>query len=78
MRIALCAVLACLLAGCASKAAVGPSSRVACTEPRPQVCTMEYDPVCAELATGGTTEASSPCNACARDDVVGYSRGQCE
>lgn len=49
-----------------------------CPEPRPQVCTMEYDPVCGQLAGGGRSDYSSPCNACAHDAVVSYLRGTCE
>ncbi|WP_116367224.1 hypothetical protein [Parahaliea mediterranea] len=48
-----------------------------CSEPRPQVCTMEYDPVCGELRGGGRTDYSSPCNACAHDEVVSYLKGAC-
>lgn len=48
-----------------------------CTEPRPQVCTMEYNPVCAEMVAGGNKEYASACNACADDAVSGYLRGTC-
>ncbi|GAB3274878.1 hypothetical protein [Parahaliea aestuarii] len=48
-----------------------------CSEPRPQVCTMEYDPVCGELQSGSRSDYSSPCNACAHDEVVSYLKGAC-
>ncbi len=48
-----------------------------CSEPRPLVCTMEYDPVCAQIASGGSETYSSSCNACADDNVSGYLRGAC-
>ncbi len=60
------------LAGCASQ-----PQHVACTEPRPQVCTLEYAPTCAELRSGEYREYSSPCNACADDQVVAYDPGPC-
>ena len=65
-----------LLAGCLGP---GPQTTLVtqCTEPRPQVCTMEYAPVCAELGGGGKKEYSSPCNACADDAVAGYLSGAC-
>ena len=64
-----------VLAGCAAQP---PAALVTqCAEPRPQVCTMEYDPVCAELLAGGRKTYSSPCNACADDAVKGYLRGAC-
>ncbi len=49
-----------------------------CPEPRPQVCTMEYDPVCGQLTDGARSDYSSPCNACAHDAVVSYQKGVCE
>ena len=63
-----------LLAACVGQSAV---ETAACADPRPQVCTMEYDPVCAVLIKGGTKQYSSPCNACADDNVVSYSAGSC-
>ena len=54
------------------------SSEQVCTEPRPQVCTMEYNPVCA-LRDGGQRETlSSPCNACADAGVVSHTPGVCD
>lgn len=56
-----------------------PDAPIACTPPRPEVCTMMYAPVCATLA-GDLSQAqySSPCNACADDRVVAYREGTCE
>ncbi len=48
-----------------------------CTSPRPQVCTMEYAPVCATRTNGVRAEYSSACNACADDSVSGYLTGPC-
>ncbi|MBA6411668.1 hypothetical protein H2508_00850 [Parahaliea sp. F7430] len=53
------------------------SSLVSCTSPRPQVCTMEYDPVCAVLEGDTEQDYSSPCNACAHDLVISYVKGSC-
>ena len=61
---------------------------VACTDPRPQVCTMIYDPVCATRDTGVrciTTPCpsseqvtkSSSCNACSDPKVISYVKGEC-
>ena len=65
-----------VLAGCSSPP---PPSSLAtrCPDSRPQVCTMEYAPVCAQLAAGGTREYSSGCNACADDAVAAYVTGPC-
>jgi hypothetical protein len=65
-----------LLAACASS---GPSPNLTtqCTTPRPQVCTMEYAPVCGTQTGGGRADYSSACNACADDKATGYINGPC-
>lgn len=61
----------------------------ACTEPRPEVCTQQYLPVCAKKDTGircvttpcPSTENvtySNACSACADKKVYGYRTGACE
>jgi hypothetical protein len=61
---------------------------VQCTDPRPQVCTMIYDPVCATRDTGircVTTPCpsselktmSSGCSACSDAKVISYVKGEC-
>lgn len=65
-----------LLVGCSGQPT--PSTSLAlCSDPRPQVCTMEYAPVCAALTKGGTKEYASACNACASDEVTGWEQGPC-
>lgn len=59
----------------AQNAEVPPGTQ--CADPRPQVCTMEYNPVCAVLIAGGTKQYASPCNACADDVVAAYIAGPC-
>lgn len=41
------------------------------------VCTMQYDPVCAKLATGGWKTFSNACTACISGEVAGYKGGEC-
>jgi hypothetical protein len=48
-----------------------------CSDPRPLVCTMQYDPTCAVLTDGKRKEYASACNACADDAVRGYDVGPC-
>ena len=86
-RLAL-ALVVIVLPACAAQPAVSPSSvagatapdaPIACTPPRPEVCTMVYAPVCATLANEpAPAQYSSPCNACADDRVVAYREGACE
>ena len=75
MRTSLGIAAALVLAGCSTQPPASPMT--ACSEPRPQVCTMVYAPVCADLVAGGSRQYSSACNACADDAVAGYLNGDC-
>jgi len=67
------------LSACATGSDPTPADalRVQCEPPRPQVCTMEYVPVCATLEGGKQRDYSSGCNACADDAVVSWVSGRC-
>ncbi|MCK4837408.1 MAG: hypothetical protein KAS94_01320 [Desulfobulbaceae bacterium] len=48
-----------------------------CTEPRPEICTMNYLPVCG-VRIGHTSKTySNGCSACSDSEVVGYNTGKC-
>lgn len=50
-----------------------------CTEPRPEICTREYNPVCATLSTGSEEKTfATGCTACADPSVIKYRQGPCE
>lgn len=49
----------------------------ACSEPRAEVCTMEYAPVCANKVDGSQQQYSNGCSACADPDVNAYNVGPC-
>ena len=67
------------LHACAGSAPVATGGEeTLCVNPRPEVCTMEYDPVCAVLADGGNATRSNACSACADAAVVSYRPGACE
>ena len=55
----------------------GALDLILCEEPRPQVCTREYDPVCGTLKDGSTTTGSTGCTSCSDPNVVGYKMGAC-
>jgi hypothetical protein len=48
-----------------------------CTEPRPQMCTMDYRPVCAVLKDNSSKTYSNGCGACSDSQVKGYNDGAC-
>jgi len=69
--------------GCAAtaddqSAAEADKDLVTCTDPRPQMCTMEYLPVCARLGEGGNAEwktYASGCSSCSDPKVTVYKPG---
>ena len=65
--------------GCAATAV--PDDLILCTDPRPEVCTMDYTPVCAFQRNdgAGTWETfSNACSACSNASVAGYRANACE
>lgn len=61
---------------------------VACSNPRPEICTREYRPVCAQVDTGKrcvtvpcdssvNETRGNACSACSDPKVVGYRAGAC-
>jgi hypothetical protein len=54
-----------------------PDGLTMCPEERPQICTREYNPVCASLTDGGTKTYATGCTACADPLVTGWIAGAC-
>ena len=69
------------MAGCLSTNGMKSESEdrtlTICPEIRPQICTRDYRPVCAELKEGSFKGFPNGCTACADADVVGYRDGEC-
>ena len=74
-----------LVAACAAKT----SDIIECQEPRPEMCAMQYDPVCATVDEGvrcvttpcDTTTIKTygnSCSACSDPTVIGYQAGACD
>jgi hypothetical protein len=49
-----------------------------CSEPRPEVCTQDYTPVCGRLNNAEQRTYSNACMACSEAEVVGYLQGECQ
>ncbi len=49
-----------------------------CADPRSEMCTKEYNPVCGEDKDGDRSTKGNACTACADASVVGYWPGSCE
>jgi hypothetical protein len=78
-RLFLSLPLACLLlAGCAGPGLVDGEQVTVCKDPRPEICTLDYNPVCGLLDSGQRREFSNGCSACADPAVTGYVPGPCQ
>ena len=51
---------------------------IACPDERPEMCTEQYDPVCATLSSGQRISFPNACHACADGEVINYRAGACE
>ena len=49
-----------------------------CHDPRPQVCTTDYTPVCGNLKDGTSKTYPNDCTACSAATVDSFSPGECE
>lgn len=85
LRLILAVSLCVLVVGCATKGdeknninEPGALDLIICEEPRPQICTREYDPVCATMMDGSSKTDSTGCASCSDPDVVGFKKGTCE
>ena len=50
---------------------------ISCTEPRPEICTQEYVPVCGYLVDGSQKTYSNACNACSDKETIKYKANSC-
>ena len=51
---------------------------IMCSEPRPEVCTREYDPVCGYKSDRESKTYSNGCSACAEKEIIGFTNGECD
>ena len=69
-----------VLGGCATTAteeATTAADVTLCEMPRPQVCTMDYRPVCATLKDDSRKTYANGCGACADEAVVSWVENAC-
>jgi len=65
------------LTGCGTESNANGST-TACEDPRPEVCTADYVPVCGTHNDGTQKTYSNACSACGVAEVQGYSEGACD
>ncbi len=76
MRSIIIAGTAALLFACSQEQAPQLRSDGVCQPPRPQICTMQFDPVCSEH-DGQLQQYSNACSACSDPQVETYQHGAC-
>ena len=70
-----------VMAGCSSQSGTTaslPSNAVSCPQERPQMCTMDYTPVCSIRTDGSRKTYGNGCTACSDLEVEAYTPGACE
>ena len=75
---ALSAVL--VLGACAQNGvdeSLSTAGATSCPDPRPEVCTLEYRPVCGTLKDGSDSTYANGCGACADVNVMSWTDGAC-
>ena len=73
-------ILSLVLGGCAVPVANQPTlvgDATGCEDPRPEVCTMDYRPVCATRYDGSSKTYSNGCGACSDANVNSWVEGVC-
>lgn len=70
-------VIGIVVTGCTSLSESRPVANV-CKEPRPEMCTAIYLPVCGVDKKGELKTYASGCNACSNPQVVGFDEDSCE
>lgn len=64
--------------GCAShQNTAKPTQSIPCESPRPELCTMDYTPVCGRGADNSQKTYSNACTACADKNIFTYDPGPC-
>lgn len=76
ISISIAIVLGCSV-GHVSRDAADESAQTACVDPRPQICTRDYRPVCGNFRDGSTNTYGNACDACSHPKVVGHRPGEC-
>ena len=68
-----------VLGACAtgSDKEIAAAGATVCEDPRPQVCTMDYRPVCATLKDGSIKTFANGCGACAEIEAVSWVENAC-
>jgi len=53
------------------------TKQISCSDPRPEICTREYKPVCGLYSDNLSKTYSNACTACSDKKVVKYTKAKC-
>ena len=67
-----------MLPGCGAQVVEKKEGEMRCPKPRPQICTMEYVPVCGRDQAGKLKTYANACTACANSRIEAYRKAACE
>ena len=76
-RIILLVSMIMFFSNCLASETVNPINTTACPEERPEICTMDYTPVCASDKDSHLKTYANACAACANSEVVSYVPDAC-
>ena len=76
-RITVMVLVGLLLGSCSTHGSELESTDTRCSDPRPEMCTREYVPVCGNREDGSTKTYGNGCTACSDPSVVSFSSGAC-
>ena len=71
-------ILGTLTTACAHDPDIKKSPIVLCEDPRPQICTMDYTPVCGLKAKDTLKTYGNACGACSDVQVTSHIMGECQ
>jgi len=67
----------CLLLSACQSTAIKQDLQTNCPDLRPQMCTMDFKPVCGVFSEGTTKTFSNACTACSDKNILGFQEGKC-
>jgi len=56
---------------------IQPLNQISCADPRPEICTMDYQPVCGFNSDNSSKTYSNACTACSHKKVIKYIKSDC-
>jgi hypothetical protein len=74
---ALCIVATSLLMSGYQSPAENIANQIKCTDPRPEICPMNWKPVCGYYSDQSVKTFSNACSACSDKKIVAYTENQC-